>query len=289
MGATKRAAEMVIAALARSEPAHPLHGGALRQRARLERQRDPEVQGADRPRRAGDGDPPGDHALLHDHSRGGAAGAAGRGDRRDRPGLRARHGRAGEDRRPGARPDPPGRALAGGRSPIDFTGLRPGEKLYEELLADADRTLPTTVAELRIAVLQQDDGRIDELLALAEGAAPTRRRRGARGACSGGARVPARGRAKQGGAIERHGLRQRQVHAPAGRPACSAWPRSCFARSTRCRRGRASRAGCCCTRRAAACADLRRIEQRAVGPVKAPLHAWEQACAAAARRAAACC
>ena len=35
---------------------------------------------------------------------------------------------------------------------IDFTGLRPGEKLYEELLADADSTLPHR-AELRIARL----------------------------------------------------------------------------------------------------------------------------------------
>ena len=32
--------------------------------------------------------------------------------RRERRGARARHGRAGEDRRPGARPDPPGRAHA---------------------------------------------------------------------------------------------------------------------------------------------------------------------------------
>ena len=37
--------------------------------------------------------------------------------------------------------------------PIAFTGLRPGEKLYEELLADADTTLPTTVPQLRRAQL----------------------------------------------------------------------------------------------------------------------------------------
>ena len=56
--------------------------------------------------------------------------------------------------------------------PITFTGLRPGEKLFEELLADSDHTLPTTVPELRIAILQQDDGRIDELLALAARTSP---------------------------------------------------------------------------------------------------------------------
>jgi FlaA1/EpsC-like NDP-sugar epimerase len=39
--------------------------------------------------------------------------------------------------------------------PIVFTGLRPGEKLYEELLADADATLPTTVERLRVAQLDQ--------------------------------------------------------------------------------------------------------------------------------------
>jgi FlaA1/EpsC-like NDP-sugar epimerase len=34
---------------------------------------------------------------------------------------------------------------------IEFTGLRPGEKLYEELLADDESTLPTLHEKLRIA------------------------------------------------------------------------------------------------------------------------------------------
>ena len=50
---------------------------------------------------------------------------------------------------------------------IVFTGLRPGEKLFEELLADADATLASEHPLLRVARLQEPTSAawLDELLA----------------------------------------------------------------------------------------------------------------------------
>jgi FlaA1/EpsC-like NDP-sugar epimerase len=50
---------------------------------------------------------------------------------------------------------------------IEFTGLRPGEKLYEEPLSDVEKTLPTPHPKLRVAQARapQNGVLVDEVLA----------------------------------------------------------------------------------------------------------------------------
>jgi FlaA1/EpsC-like NDP-sugar epimerase len=62
---------------------------------------------------------------------------------------------------------------AEGEIAIEFSGLRPGEKLFEELLADADATVPTGVERLRVARLSTQEGSIELLLREANGPDPS--------------------------------------------------------------------------------------------------------------------
>jgi FlaA1/EpsC-like NDP-sugar epimerase len=59
--------------------------------------------------------------------------------------------------------------------PITFTGLRPGEKLYEELLADDETTEPTPHPKLRVAKTSAAAGETGDIAQWIEqaGAEPT--------------------------------------------------------------------------------------------------------------------
>ena len=132
MGASKRVAEMFCQNVRRKSAPTRFDHRALRQRARFGRQRGAAVPRADSQRRPGDGHASGDHALLHDDSRGLPADPAGRRDRRAAAkcsrstwASRCRSADLAEQmiRLAGKIP---GRDIA-----IVYTGLRPGEKLFE--------------------------------------------------------------------------------------------------------------------------------------------------------------
>ena len=127
MGQSKALCEWIVETWGhRARRLDPVRRRALRQRARLVRLGDPDLPPPDREGRPGDGDAPGDDALLHDDPRGGAARRPGGRDRRAGPGLRARHGRAGADHGPGREHDPALRQGAGDRDPD--RGDRPGAR-----------------------------------------------------------------------------------------------------------------------------------------------------------------
>ena len=164
MGASKRVAELFVQALSIASSRAPTSSPcASATCSAASGSVVPIFQRADRKRRAGHRHAPRDDALLHDHPRGLAARAAGGGDGRGRRDLRARHGRAGEDRRPRPRHDPPLRPAPREDIEIEFTGMRPGEKLFEELEAHGEQMKQTRHPKIMIGQLQPADSDVLEL------------------------------------------------------------------------------------------------------------------------------
>ena len=127
MGATKRLAELQLMALAaiaepvlsdppaaRAQGPDQVHGGPLRQRPRLLRERHPDLQAPDRERRSRHGHAPRGHPLLHDDPRGRRARPAVVRPRPRGRDLRPGYGPAGEDRGPRAADDRAERFPGGG-------------------------------------------------------------------------------------------------------------------------------------------------------------------------------
>ena len=116
MGQSKAICEWIVESFAlHPESRDAVRRGALRQRARLIGLGDPDLPPSDRARRPRDRHEPRHDALLHDDPGGVVARRAGGGDGRARPGLRARHGRAGAHPRSREADDPPLRPEGGGR------------------------------------------------------------------------------------------------------------------------------------------------------------------------------
>ena len=67
-------------------------------------------------------------------------------------------GEPSADRRSRDGVDPPQRPASARRHRIRFTGIRPGEKLYEELAGDDEQTCPTAHEKIRVWKLPVADG-----------------------------------------------------------------------------------------------------------------------------------
>ena len=169
MGATKRITEMLIQRYARKDE-HEVYGRPLWQRARQPWQRY-SPDGKSQIRKGGPvtRHPSGHHALLHDHSGGGAAACLQAGAHRQErfasyvldmgEPVRIMDLAKKLIRAYGYEPNVD--------MPIKIIGLRPGEKLYEELLMDSERDKMTRTAHKKIFVANVDkidDAQYDHMM-----------------------------------------------------------------------------------------------------------------------------